>query len=87
MEQYETLLLDRKFAQERYGSALVTLESARVEASRKQRYLVAFVPPSLQDESLAPRRVWNTATVFLGAFLIHAIGSLIWAAVKEHIGL
>ena len=38
------------------ASALSSLESARAEAQRKQRYLIAFVTPELPDEAGAIHR-------------------------------
>ena len=86
MEDYEALVLDRTFAQERYTTALASLEAARTEASRKQRYLVTFVTPSQPDEALEPYRLWNILTTFVTAFLIYVIGTLIWSSIKDHMG-
>lgn len=86
MEDYEALVLDRTFAQERYTRTLAALEVARTEASRKQRYLVTFVTPSQPDEALEPHRLWNILTTFVMAFLIYVIGALIWSSIKDHMG-
>ncbi len=74
-------------AKQRYGSALTSLEAARAEAQRQQRYLIAFVAPQLPDEAIEPDRPWMILTVFACAFLIYAIGGLIWSAIKDHAGL
>ncbi len=86
MEDYEALVLDRSFAQERYTRTLAALEIARTEASRKQRYLVTFVTPSQPDEALEPHRLWNIFTTLIMAFLIYVIGALVWSSIKDHMG-
>lgn len=87
IDRYQPLLLEQELAQQRYASALTSLETARAEAQRQQSYLIAFVSPQLPSEATEPDRVWMTMTVFVCAFLIFAIGGLIWSAIKDHAGL
>ena len=61
---YEPLILEQKLAEQLYASALTSLEIARTEAQRKQRYLIPFVAPELPDEALEPAQV----SVFAGTF-------------------
>ena len=86
IDGYEPLLLEQNLAAQRYASALTSLEVARAEAQRKQRYLIPFVTPELPDEPLEPERLWNIFTVFIGALLLYAIGALVWAAITDHVG-
>ena len=87
IELYQPLVLEQELAKQRYGSALTSLEAARAEAQRQQRYLIAFVSPKLPDEATEPRRAWMVATVFAFALLIYAIGGLVWSAIKDHVGV
>ena len=87
IDSYEPLVLDQELAKQRYTSALTSLEVARAEAQRKQRYLVAFVATELPDEATEPDRVLKIATVFLGAAMIFGIGGLVVAAIKDHAGV
>jgi capsular polysaccharide transport system permease protein len=82
---YEPLILEQKLAEQLYASALTSLEVARTEAQRKQRYLIPFVAPELPDEALEPERLWNVLTVFFGACLVYAIGGLVWSAINDHL--
>ena len=82
---YEPLILEQRLAEQLYASALSSLEVARTEAQRKQRYLIPFVTPELPDEALEPKRLWNVLTVFFGACLVFAIGGLAWSAINDHI--
>jgi len=86
IDGYEPLLLEQNLAEQRYASALTSLEVARTEAQRKQRYLIPFVTPELPDEPLEPERLWNIFTVFIGALLLYVIGALVWAAILDHTG-
>lgn len=83
IDGYAPLILDQELAAKQYSSALTSLELARAEAQRKQRYLIAFVKPDLPDEAVEPERAWNVLTVFFGALLIYGIGGLIWAAITD----
>ncbi len=87
IDDYAPLVLDQKLSEQRYTSALSSLEVARAEAQRKQRYLVAFVSPELPDEALEPTRVKSVLTVFIAALMIYGIGGLIASAIKDHMGL
>ncbi|MFQ5785605.1 MAG: hypothetical protein ACE5H8_12390 [Alphaproteobacteria bacterium] len=87
IDRYQPLVLEQELAKQRYSSALTSLEAALAEAQRQQRYLIAFVSPQLPDEATEPRRAWMVATVFACAFLIYAIGGLVWSAIKDHVGV
>ncbi len=81
---YEPLLLEKVLAEQLWSSALTSLETARAEAQRKQRYLITFVSPKLPDEAVEPNRFMATTTVFAGALLLYVISGLLWAAIKDH---
>lgn len=82
--RYEPLELNQKLAEKEYTSALTSLELARVDAQRKQRYLITFVTPKVPDEALGPDRFIKVLTVFFASLLTYGLGGLIWAAIKDH---
>lgn len=86
LDEYESLLVEREFAEKMYASALASLEAARLEASSQQRYLTVFVQPQLPDEVTFPDPLKDTLIVFFGAFLLWGIGSIAIASVKDHAG-
>ncbi len=86
IQQYQPLILEQELAREQYTSALVSLESARLEAQRKKQYLITFVEPNLPDKAIEPRRVMNVLTVALFSFLFYSVAGLMWSALKDHIG-
>jgi len=84
IDSYQPLLLEQELATKQYASTLASLEVARIEAQKQQRYLLPFVPPQIPDEAVEPKRLKSIITVFLGLCIIYAIGGLIWAAIKDH---
>jgi len=84
IDLYEPLILEQELAKEFYSSALASLELARAEARRKQRYLLPFVEPIISDEAVEPERIYAISTIFVMLLLAYAIGSLVWAAIKDH---
>ncbi|MGV6851739.1 MAG: hypothetical protein ACWA5R_06105 [bacterium] len=86
LDEYDSLLIKREFAEKMYASTLASLESARLEANSQQRYLTVFVKPQLPDEIASPDPLWDTLIVFLSAFLLWGIGSIAIASVKDHAG-
>ena len=85
LSQYEELQTEREFAEKAYISSLASLEKARLEATSQSRYLSVFVEPRLPDIALYPEGLRSTVIVFIGAFLIWAIGGLIVAGVRDHV--
>ena len=84
LEQYRFLLTQQEFAEKAYASALTSLETARLEAGRQQRYLATFVPPSLPQSALYPKRLRNFLLTFVISVMIWAIGTLVVYAVRDH---
>ena len=85
LSQYENLLLERKFAEKIYVTALTGLEQARILANRQMRYLAVFERPYVPDESLYPKRVRNTIFVFIGLQLVWALGVLIVQSILDRL--
>jgi capsular polysaccharide transport system permease protein len=82
---YEQLESDRKFAETAYQHALLGLDQARADADRQQLYIASFVPPSLPEEALYPRRWRLFGVVALVSFAVWAIGGLLVQSVHDHL--
>lgn len=67
-----------------YRGSLQSLEAAKLEASRKVKFLVRISPPTLPDESTQPRRAYNVATAFVLFNLLFWIGGLLLASIRDH---
>lgn len=82
---YEEFETERMFAEKAFISALASLEAARIEASAQNRYLTVFVQPKTPDIAVYPERLRWVAVVFILSFLTWAIGSLIFAGIRDHV--
>lgn len=81
--QFESLSVDREFAERAYASALSAYDTAKAEANRQSRYLAAYITPILAQQAEYPRRIRIIATTALFALLLWIVGSLIFYALRE----
>lgn len=86
LAQYAELQSRLGFAEQLYTAKQTTLEQARLELERKQRYLTVTVQPNLPDEAIKPEKIPGILTVLLLSFLFWGIGSLSVAAIRDHVG-
>ena len=82
---YEELEVERSLAQQAYASALASLEQARRDADRQQRYLAIHLRPQVPEAAQYPRSLRNL--LILGFALVAAwgIGTLITYSVRDHL--
>lgn len=81
--EYERLVVDREFAQEAYISARAAHDSALSEASRKSRYLAAYMEPTQAQTAAYPERMTLQFVITLFLFLLWSIAVLIYYSVKD----
>lgn len=84
--QFQRLSLDKEFAERQLGSALASLEQARMEAQKKQLYLELISQASLPDEATEPHRIRTILTVFILGLILWGVLSLLVTGAKEHHG-
>ena len=82
--QQQELQLDLDLATRAYSSALVALEAARTEASRKLKQLVVVSSPHLSQEAKYPRVAYTLTNILLILLAIYALVRMIRATVREH---
>jgi capsular polysaccharide transport system permease protein len=82
---YEQLESERKFSEASYQHALAGLDQARANADRQHVFIASFIPPSLPEEALYPRRWRVLGTVALMAFAIWGIGGLAVQSIRDHL--
>jgi capsular polysaccharide transport system permease protein len=82
---FEALENRRQFAEDAYHHALDGLDRARADANRQQVYIASFVPPSLAEASLYPRRWRAIGIVALVSFAAWAVGSLTLQSIRDHL--
>jgi capsular polysaccharide transport system permease protein len=85
LEQYQSLDLDRQFAEKQYTDALGLRDQAYLTAQNQQSYLALFVEPTLAHTSLYPDRPRAIMTVFLAAAAAWFVGLLLTYAVRDHL--
>jgi capsular polysaccharide transport system permease protein len=81
---FDRLVLERTFADRQLATALVSLDTARNEAQRKQLYLERLVQPNLPDMAMEPRRLRSVLMVFVVGLLVWGVASLVLASIREH---
>ncbi|WP_245894691.1 hypothetical protein [Paracoccus indicus] len=81
--QYETLAVDRQFAETSYTAALASYESARAEAVRQSRYIASYIRPTLAQEAEFPQR--GQLLAIIAGFLAVAwvIGALVFYSLRD----
>jgi capsular polysaccharide transport system permease protein len=82
---YEELESEHKFAETAYQHALHSLDRARASADRQHVFVASFVPPSLPEEALYPRRWRSLGIIALMAFAVWSIGGLTVQSVRDHL--
>jgi capsular polysaccharide transport system permease protein len=82
--EYERLTLERDFAAKALAAADADLESARVDARRKQMYLERVVYPNTPDKAERPRRLLSIVMVVVTALVAWAAVVLVLAGLREH---
>lgn len=81
---YEEIEAERQFAEKAYLTSLASLERARLEADRKQRYLAIFEKAAMPDEARYPARLRGIAVVVVFAALIWGLLVLLVLGIREH---
>lgn len=81
---YEELEAERQFAEKAYLSALASLERARYDADRKQRFLAVFEKPGTPEEAKYPRTLRDITVAFLAFGLLWGLGVFIVFGIREH---
>lgn len=81
--EYETLVVDREFAEEAYISARAAHDSALSEARRQSRYLAAYLEPTTAQTAVYPQRITILIVITLFLFLLWSVVVLVFYSVKD----
>jgi capsular polysaccharide transport system permease protein len=82
---YEGLEVERDLAQQAYSSALISLEQARRDADKQQRYLAIHQRPQTAESAKYPRSLRNMLILSFALATIWGIGALLTYAVRDHL--
>jgi len=81
--QFESLSVNREFAERAYASALSADDTAKAEANRQSRYLAAYITPTLAQQADYPRRLMLIGTTAMFAFLLWIVSTLVFYTLRE----
>lgn len=82
--EYHNLAIEAGFAEEAYKSALASVETTRIEASRKLKSLVVIESPAKPEIALYPKRFYSLLTLLVALTLIYGIVLLVIATIRDH---
>jgi capsular polysaccharide transport system permease protein len=82
--RYRNLAIDAAIAEEAYKFAVSSVESARIEASKKLRSLVTVVSPNMPDRALYPERLYSLITLLVALLLFYGIARFVIATIEDH---
>lgn len=85
MAEYQSLDLERQYADKQYTDALEMRNQAYLTAQAQLSYLALFAPPMMPQTSLYPNRPRAIAAVILGASAAWFAGMLIAFALRDHL--
>ncbi len=83
ISEFESLSVDREYAEETYRAALTALEVAREDAARQSRYLATYIKPTLASEAEYPRRAILAGLAGLFLLLTWSILALIYYSIRD----
>lgn len=82
---FRELEIEVNFAEQAYKSATMSMETARLESTRKIKSLVLVASPTLPDDPEYPRRAYDLLALFLGFGLVFGIARLMVATIEDHL--
>lgn len=82
--RYRNLTIDAAIAEEAYKFAVSSVETTRIEASKKLRSLVTVVSPNMPDKAIYPERIYNLIALFVGLLLFYGIARFVIATIEDH---
>ncbi|WP_236545084.1 hypothetical protein [Tropicimonas marinistellae] len=81
--EYESLTVDREFAEQTYLAAQANFDAAQAEAQRKSRYLAAYTYPTLAESSEYPQRMTLLGVFALFAIGAWSVGALVYYSIRD----
>ncbi|MCX8226015.1 MAG: capsule biosynthesis protein, partial [Sulfitobacter sp.] len=81
--EFESLSVDRDFAERSYTAALAAYDVAVAESRRQSRYLAAHIKPTLAETSIYPDRLLTLTLIAFFSFLIWAILVMVGYSLRD----
>ena len=80
---FERLSVDKQFAEQSYLSALAALDLATADASRKSRYLAAYIEPTLAETPEYPKRLIILITLVGFLVGIWVVATMVYYSIRD----
>ena len=81
--EFESLMVDRQYAEQSYTAALAALDAARANAARQSRYLATYVQPTRAQSAEYPQRIIITALAFAFLLMFWATLVLVYYSIRD----
>lgn len=81
--EFESLSVDRRFAEQSYTAALAAYDVAVAESRRQTRYLAAHIRPTLAERAVYPDRPLTLLLIAVFSLLIWAILVMIGYSIRD----
>ena len=82
--KFQDLTIEAQFAQDAYTVALASVETTRIESSRKIKQLVIIQGASEPQSPEYPKKLYNIITIFAILSMVYGIIKLIVSIIEEH---
>ena len=83
ISEFESLTVDREFAEQSYATARAALDLARDNAARQSRYLATYIQPTHAETPEFPRRFVLTGLATLFLLMTWGIITLVFYSVRD----
>ncbi|MGM9488980.1 capsular biosynthesis protein [Ideonella sp. YS5] len=83
--EFRELQIEFNFAEESFKAATISMETARLESTRKIKSLVLVASPTRPEKAEYPRRLYDLTALALAFFLGFGIVRLLVATIEDHI--
>lgn len=81
--EFESLVVDREYAEQTYRAALTALDVARSNSNRQSRYLAAYSNPTVAESSEFPQRGVLTGLTAIFLLLFWGILALVYYSIRD----
>ena len=82
---FRELEIEVNFSEEAYKSATLSMETARLESTRKIKTLVLVASPMKPDDPSYPRRLYDLFALLMGFCLVFGVARLLVATIEDHL--
>lgn len=82
--KFQDLTIEAQFAQDAYTVALTSIETTRIESSRKIKQLAVIQGANKPESPTYPRTLYNIITIFVILSVIYGVVKLITMIIEEH---